>query len=582
MKIKKRLHVHITFLLSILVLTSCDLDVENINSVDNGTFWRTENDFERALNTVYGALQFQSISGSGLAFEMLLGDEAGTESFYRQIVFSNLTFGDATEQVVDKWNELYIGIFRANQVLAQIPLNPEAFDNAENAVSIEAQARFFRAFYYFQLIHTYGQAVIRTEVPETSDQISAPLSNIEEVTNQIIIPDLQFAKENLPRTWPESDLGRVTWGAATSLLGKSYLYTQQWSQAATQLKEVIDSNIYRLAPNNLDNFSHLTEFNSESILETPYNIDINPGVRGEIVDNNNNETGAEASAIARSIAQLNFAGFNVVLPTYYLHELFVRDSVDVDNPVNDDNMQSKRMGASIVPIDGDGLYYGLPIGERPGWVFGQSSYAKKYSNWYHLESEDGLFRSEINYRHIRLADVYLMYAEAVLEANGDVDTAIEFIDLVRRRAGVITLRDYIDTNGTFPAFHISKQVNGGVETQVTPSVESVRTHLRRVERPLELCLEGHRWKDLVRWGIAGDVISELNADEEWRLKNQDGILDVNAIDGQMGSGAGVAPLFIRGKIRQDFAQASKNYSPELHNYLPIPAAELQTNDEVGN
>ncbi|AXT56767.1 RagB/SusD family nutrient uptake outer membrane protein [Aquimarina sp. AD1] len=572
MKIKNNLKTYITAILGIIILSGCELDVDNPNAVTEETFWRTSNDFDAALTTVYGALQFQGISGSGLAFEMLLGDEAGTENFYRQIEFASLNFGDASEQVVDKWNELYIGIFRANQVLEQLPLNIDVFDDPEEAIIIEAQARFLRAFYHFQVAHSYGGAVIRTSVPRTSEEIATPFSSIEEVTNQVIIPDLIFAKENLPEAWPSADLGRITWGAATALLGKTYLYSEQWEQAANQFREVIDSNIYSLAQNNLDNFSHLTEFNTESILETPYSVEFNPGANGNIVDNNTFETGAEASGVAQSMGQLQFGAFNVVLPTYYLHELFVRDEIDPNNPINDGNMQSKRMGASIVPVDGDGLYYGLPINDKPGWVFGQSSYAKKYSNWYHLESEDGNSRSEINFRHIRLADVYLMYAEAVLEANGDIDTAIEFIDRIRRRAGVITLRQYIDDNGGFPQFHVSEQVNG-IQPFVTPSAETIMKHLRRVERPLELCFEGHRWKDLVRWGIAGDVLNELVQDELWREANFDA-LDIG--------GVGVAPLFIREKLRRDFGIASQNYNSAVHDYFPIPAAELQTNDEIGN
>ncbi|KZS40466.1 carbohydrate-binding protein SusD [Aquimarina aggregata] len=578
MKIKKQLKKILITLSIILVVSGCGeeaLEVDNPNAITEDTFWRTTEHFNSALNTVYAALQFQGISGSGLQFEMLLGDEAGTEDFYRQIEFAKIDFSDVSEQVVDKWNELYIGIFRANQVLSQLQINGGVFQDADQKQSIEAQARFLRAFYYFQIAHTYGGGVIRIDVPQNSEDFSAPFSSIEEVTNQVILPDLMFAKSNLPQAWPDSQKGRVTWGAATALLGKVHLYNKDWNLAATQFREVIDSNIYSLTPNNLDNFSHLTEFNSESILETPYSIEFNPGADGSVVDDNSFETGAEANAIARSMGQLQFGAFNVVLPTYYLHELFVRDEIDPTNPINDINTQSKRMGASIVPINGDELYYGLPIGEKPGWVFGQSSYAKKYSNWYHLSNEDGNNRSDINFRHIRLADIFLMYAEAVLEANGDVDTAIEFIDRVRRRAGVITLRQYIDNDGGIPEFHISEQVRSRPRSFASLSVESVRTHLRRVERPLELCFEGHRWKDLVRWGIVQNVLNELLQDELWRLDPTNfAALDV--------AGAGVAPLFIREKVRPDFGQASQNYNATLHDYFPIPATELQTNDQIGN
>lgn len=281
------------------------------------------------------------------------------------------------------------------------------------------------------------------------------------------------------------------------------------------------------------------------------------------------EAGAEASTLGNALGQLNFNAFNTVLPSYYLHELYVNDEVDLDNPINDGNIHSKRMSATICPRNGETMYYGLAIGERGGWGFGQSAYIKKHTNWYHLEAEPNQSRSGINFRHIRLADVYLMYAEAVLNASGDVETAIDYIDLIRSRAGVITLRKYMELNGnTFPQLHISKQVHGE-QPMVAPTAENVMTHIRRVERPLELSFEGHRWKDLVRWDIVAEVFQELRADEVWREENKSTTLQVTS--------GGVAPLFIVGRIRPDFVLSSQNYTPSQHNYFPIPTKEIQNN-----
>ncbi|MEL6844332.1 MAG: RagB/SusD family nutrient uptake outer membrane protein, partial [Bacteroidota bacterium] len=157
---------------------------------------------------------------------------------------------------------------------------------------------------------------------------------------------------------------------------------------------------------------------------------------------------------------------------------------------------------------------------------------------------------------------------AVLMASGDQATAINYIDLVRDRAGVKTLRQYMDeTGGMIPQLHISEQVHGP-QPQVMTNADNILTHLRRVERPLELCFEGHRWRDLMRWGIVGDVFSELRQDEVWREQN---IANLQLNDG------GVAPLFIVERIRPDFLLASQNYNPSLHNYFPVPTQEVQTN-----
>ncbi|MEM9985525.1 MAG: RagB/SusD family nutrient uptake outer membrane protein, partial [Bacteroidota bacterium] len=425
----------------------------------------------------------------------------------------------------------------------------------------------------FQVAYTYGGGVIHTTVPKEEEDFSKPFSSLDDIVNTVVLPDLMFAKENLPSSWTGGDIGRATWGAATAMLGKIYLYRQEWSAAAAEFKEVIDSEIYSLTPDIMDNFTDLNEFNSESILEVAYSDVLAPGAPGAAVDDTPFASGAEASAMARALGQLNFGAFNTVLPSYYLHELYLNDEVDSLNPINDGNMHSKRMNGSIVPRNGEGLYYNLEVGERGGWGFGQSAYVKKYTNWYDMDSEDIQSRSGINFRHIRLADVYLMYAEAVLNADADVATAITYIDLVRSRAGVVTLQQYLDQNGNmFPQLHISKQVHGEDQPMVAPTVENVMTHIQRVERPLELAFEGHRWKDLVRWGIVQEVFNELRADEKWREDNQ---AELGLTNG------GVEPLFIVQRIRPDFFLSSQNYTPERHNYFPIPTQEVQTNTMIG-
>ncbi len=568
-------NIYSVIFLMVFCVCACNeedfLDQTNPNAITTTTFWKNESQFNSGLTTVYGALQFQNISGGQLVYEMILGDIAGTESWYRPTAFRNLTYNDGTYYVTDKWNELYVGIFRANQVIQFIQdADPTAF-SGNSKMEIEAQARFLRAWFYFQVAHTYGGAVMHVKVAESNDDFNKPFSTIEEVTNSIILPDLEFAREHLPQVWDTNSTGRVTWGAATTMLGKVALFDEKWSEAATYFKEVIDSGIYGLTANVMDNYTHENEFNEESIFEVAYSAELNPGANGNAVDDNPFETGAEATTIATELGQLNFGAFNTLLPSYYLHEMFVYDEVDTDNPINDGNLQSKRLSASICPINGETMFYNLPIGERGGWAFGQSAYVKKHTNWYHQDAEDTNARSGINFRHIRLADVYLMYAEAIIEANGDFESAIDYVDLIRTRAGVKTLRKYLDENiGKFPQLHVSVQVHGA-HPLVSPDAETVLTHIKRVERPLELCFEGHRWKDLVRWGMVEQVFTELRADEVWRFDNAEA-LNV--------SETGVAPLFINERIRPDFIICSDTYAPEAHNYLPIPTQERQNNSMI--
>ncbi|WP_242404020.1 RagB/SusD family nutrient uptake outer membrane protein [Formosa agariphila] len=562
--------------LSVFMLVGCNedsfLDQTNPNTITTETFWNTPEQFQTGLTTVYGALQFQNISGGGLVNEMIMGDIGGTESWYRPFTFRNLTYNDGTYYVTDKWNELYVGIFRANQVIENLETSDADFADGEKE-SIEAQAKFLRAFYYFQLAYTYGGAVIHTKVAESKEDFSKPFSSIEEVRETILVPDLEFAASHLPQVWSSESLGRVTEGAAKSLLGKVYLYNKNYSEAATLFKDVIDSGIYSLVPDIMDNFTTENEYNSESIFEVAYNSDANPGANGDVVDDTVNGTGAEATTIANAFGQLNFGGYNTLLPTYYLHELLTSDEVDPSNPINAGKIHSQRLSATIAPINGETDYYLLPIGERGGWAYGQSAYIKKQTNWYHWKQEDGNSRSGINFRHIRLADVYLMYAEAVLESSGNVSEAVKYIDMVRSRAGVITLQKYMDANGgQFPQLHVSLQVHGS-RPFVSPTPATVLTHIQRVERPVELAFEGQRWKDLVRWGIVKEVFDDLRSEEVWRENNKD-ILNI--------TGDGIAPLFIKERVRPDFNLSSVNYLSSAHDYFPIPVQEQQTNDQLNN
>ncbi|MGY6649797.1 RagB/SusD family nutrient uptake outer membrane protein [Wenyingzhuangia sp. IMCC45574] len=560
-----------------LLTTSCNeeefLTEINPNATTKETFWETKDQFNSGLASAYGAAQLQNISGGELANEFQRSDEGGTESWYGiHASFRNLTYNDASPYVTGKWNNLYTGIFRTNQVIARIAddskVNESTFGDNERAY-IEGQARFLRAFYYFELVHTYGKGIIQVIDPQGEADYNQPMSTLEEITNSIIIPDLQFAQENLPLTWSEDEKARVTSGSASSLLGKVYLYDEQWTAAAAEFKKVIDSGVYALTPNIIDNFSKENEFNQESIFEVNYSSEIAPGVPG-----GNFGQGSEASTMGRQVGQLSFGGYNTVLVTYFLHELFVNDEVDNNNIVNDGNAQSKRMTASIVPINGEGLYYGLPINEKPGWAYGQSAYIKKHANWLNDSAEDNNNRSGINFRHIRYADVLLMYAEAILNDTGDFSSAITYIDQIRARAGVKTIQQYLDDNaGQFPQLHISSQVTGTPHPLVTPSKETILTHIQRVERPLELCYEGHRWKDLVRWGIVREVFDDLKSDEDWRFANE-ASLDL--------TGPGIAPLFIAERIRPDFSLAAANYNSSQHDYFPIPIQETQANQELQN
>ncbi|PIB35644.1 hypothetical protein BFP72_09695 [Reichenbachiella sp. 5M10] len=559
-----------------MLATSCNEDEYltqvNPNAITTDVFWETSSDFDKALYTVYGALQFPSISGALSAHDWVMGDLGGAESWMKSFVYVTLQFNDASEHVKNRWNELYVGIYRANQVILHIQ-DADMEESEKNL--IVAQARFLRAFFYFELVHSYGGAVIHTVPPVTDEDFQKPFESKEKVTTDVIVPDLEFAQTHLAGIeWEGDDLGRASWGAATALLGKVRLYEEDWTNAAKEFKSIIDSRLYSLVPNFMDNFTDENEFNSESIFEVAFSAVAGETANANHIDNSPTETGSESNTFDAKLSHLSVGGYNEVLASYYLHELMYYDEIDPTRSINNGFTQSQRMYASIVPSDGDGEYYGIPVDEISGYGFGQSAYVKKFTNWYQYSLVNTTNPvSGINFRHIRYADVLLMYAEAILNEQGDAaaNEAITYIDQVRARAGVITLDQYLTDNGnTFPAMNQSVMIHGAFN-YVAPTADNLMTHIQMVERPIELCYEGHRWKDLVRWGIVKEVLDDRLADENWLLANWDAIRNQ-------------PPFYLNDeaqKVRTDYAVCAPAYNASAHNYLPIPTDEVQINSALG-
>lgn len=594
---RKYLKYILFFPLIATLLTGCEKDLLNLSNpsaLTNDSFWKTKDDFNKALNALYASMEQNAVSGSEIVNDMQRSDFAGTETWYNTD-FAQLKWSDGNQYVIDRWSQLYIGVFRANQILYYIDKTNIFTEDEANI--IKGQARFLRALDYFYLTYTYNGAVIHDVMPQSPDEMQKPMSNTDSVVAEVIIPDLEYAASVLPKKWTNaSDIGRFTWGAATTMLGKTYLYQKDWANAAKYLGQVVTeaeaTNLYSLVPNYMDNFTVDNEFNSESVLEVAYSDNYKPGASG---NNHDEKNGSNATSIASPFASITGAGgYNTVLPTYWLQELFVSaDSVDRTNPVNAGFHYSQRTYATIAVEHGDGDYYQAPlipytdasgqlIKSKANFNYGQGSKVKKWTSWDRKESEDPATgsRSGINFRLIRYADVLLMYAEAVLENSGDVATAIKYIDEVRARAGVVKLQTFIDNTGTFPQFDVSKFANGLVSyPNVAPTAENVLHHLRMVERPLELAFEGQRWYDLERWGIIKQVFTDRLAEED----NIRTLLHVApGTETIPSTQPKIYPLYLNQRVRPDFLAKLTNYSAGGRDFLPIPSVEVQTNKLIGS
>ena len=595
-------------LFTAFLINACEdefLALENPNAITEDNFWATDDDFQRALVSTYAALQYPAVAGAQSSqYECVKSDVGRSFDFYNFTYIYHQLDWDANWYVQWRWEQLYAGIFRANQVIDNAtPFQANEDFTEEEKTLLLAQARFLRGTFYFWLVNSFNQGILHLSAPKVEEDFNKPLSTREEILEAVIKPDLLYARENLPTTWDDENLGRITWGAATGVLGKVYLYEDQWDSAAFYFKEIIDSNLYSLVPDIGDNFTTFNEFNSESIFEVAFNDNVREGVNGRgVYDDIGTGLSAETIWKGKIAAPQLRGGFRTVVPNHWVHELYEDDVPDPANGINSGNTYSMRAYWSIAFLRQDdgplnGAYYQQTGDLRTiaDWFNGgaESAYWKKGTNWFDSNSEGQLSRSGINERLIRLADVYLMYAEAILNRDGEgaLEEALTYVDIVRSRAGVITLAEYRANNsGRIPQLHRrANPANSDAHPFITLNASSLMTHIQFVERVLELSFEGNaiRWNDLVRWGLLREAfenqndhvytIDVLNPDTGNMEPIDNGILEF------CGTVCVEPEIFFLGRAIERYQSAEVQlsvYSPELHDYFPIPFNERNFNSSI--
>ena len=547
----KRNKLLILLIATLTVLCSCSYDqlnVENPNNLPLNNFWSSEEDIQKGLIATYAALQLDGLFGGASSTQHPVRSDTGRPNNWNAnaIGLSKLAFNENSDIVKKRWRDCYIGIFRANQVLA----NLYTIDLSEQTrTQIEAEARFLRGFFYYSLYRGYngGSVIIHTTPPQSSEDFYKSPSPANEVFN-LIKSDLEFAYTNLPQQYENSqDLGRATWGAATAMLGKLHINAHNYDLAKMKFKEILDSNLYSLTANIGDNFDAEHEMNSESIFEVAFSTELSQGTSGSAADG---PLGSEATSRARTLATVEGGGYRTIMPSYYMTMLFKKDSMDITNPINSNRTgvanYSIRASMSIaIANDDNTTLYQNPSNLGGAYNNNEASYLKKFQNWTLLRESDQSI-SGINERVIRLADVMLLYAECLLQTGGAYTEALDLINEIRYRAGVVLLEP-VDYDNS-----------------------STMEHIMWTERPLELMFEGHdtRWEDLTRWDKVQEqydrlalksyvLISKNLYEFDPAIHNEDNKLI-------------------------EFESAATSYQSAIHNYFPIPSTEQNSNPGLFN
>lgn len=405
--------------------------------------------------------------------------------------FDNFTLTSSNIFAGSLWNGYYIGISRANFALANLS-EAQGIEESLKTRYI-AEVRFLRGYYYFNLVRFFGEVPKILRVPKDANdantdpafQTRAPIDTIYKV----IIDDLTFAAISLPAV--QTQVGRVTKGAAQALLAKVYMYRKDWQKVKMYSDSVISSKLYSLAPDYSTIWKQAGNFNSESIFE------VSTGKYDNSDFGIQNYSQFQGPRVGGKGGWRDL-GWGFCSPS--------------TNLINAYEQGDKRIASTIIFVDNSGTYKGTTLwdGFR---VPSKDSVENLYYNYkaYHSEisKEEDFFynrdQKQKNVHLIRYAEILLINAESSNEL-GETGIAISNLNQVRSRAGL-------------PATSaISK--------------EDVRDAIWK-ERHVELALEHDRFFDLVRQGRAEQVMKAAGKNF---TKNKNELLPVPAVQIQLSGG----------------------------------------------
>ena len=385
----------------------------------------------------------------------------------------------------DFYKAQYEGIARCNLSLHYIP-TVECDSDMNEALKerLLGECYFLRAYYYFRLVRTFGGVPLTLGIENDDSQWNRARESAENIYAQIVA-DLEAAESRL---WNKSqtggpDMGRATKGAAQAMLVKVNMYRHNYAEAKKWGDKFLEEQAteYSLVPDFASNFTIAGENNAESIFEIQYanegTSDFNPG--------NGATRGTFTTVLTRSRStNMGDEGWGFNKPTWNLYNEY-------------EKKDSLRRNATIILLDADHLgdqdtYLGTSFLNRKTGLYNADGTGYTYKNAHNT-------RGVLNNKQIRLADLYLLYAEAC-EETGDVTNATFYLNEVRNRAGLDPYPGY-----TF-------EING--EEVTSPTLKEAIRH----ERRMELAMEGHRWFDLCRWGVAYEVMTAYMAQESPEAK----------------------------------------------------------------
>lgn len=459
------------------IITSCNEDLLNTkdpNHVTNDVFYTTLDQIGTSTNSIYAVLQGNRLVGREYFFiHDLRGDEMKAGGGQLEVPRAQLLNGSHTytnSVLTDVYKGLFTMVHRANIVIKNgEALSGEVDDEALLARYI-AEARFLRGFAYYTLGALWGGVPLYDAPAEAFSDAKARSTQAE--TFDFALADANAASLVLPATYPDSDLGRATKGAALTLAAKINLCKGDYTAAKTALEGVKNLGVYSLVDDYFNNFTEEDEYNSESVFEVGF---LDTGYGWDASGN-----GASADSWVRS-QEYSAVGWANLIPS----DKLIADFEDGDPRLTDsfwfpgDTFANGTATLTTVAGDGTTLYNGNQVKIR--W--------KKYSIMYKQDPGGFLDRVGINYRLWRYADVLLLLAECENEV-GSPTNAINYLNEIRNRASV-----------NMPNYGTGAMDAAGYPVTTKEQIFKAIQH----ERFIELAGEEIRNIDILRWRANGKL-----------------------------------------------------------------------------
>lgn len=536
----KRIYIPHMFLYLLFFCSSCNqfLETEPQDFLAPETYYRNEEEIQSALAGVYGTIGSNLTYGRFMVVDGAIDDLSYWNQSEANIIdrLASWNYTSAQPQVNGMWYKLYQGIERANVLLENLY---RADLDATVQQQYEGEIRFLRAYYHYLLADLWGDVPVRLQSTEAVTDVNIEQSPALEVMQMVVAEmEMILESEQLLRASTYNHSSRVTESVAQGILARIYLklagepfkQTAAYEKALYWAQEVKKSNLHHLNPDyerifqNHSQDSYDTEFR-ESMWEAEFNGNstTDPGK-----DDKYSWIGVTNGIICYDDSDELGYSYGYIRIRLKLWDLF--EEAD------------KRKYRSIAPHRynvTDNTKYSEKL--TTFTAIADRCAAKWRREEETLKPKDKNFNAT-NFPILRYSDVLLMIAEAENEINGPTEIALNAINAVRGRAGIPLLG-----------------LSGDPEAIPVTGADDFRQFVRD-ERARELCFEGLRKHDLIRWGIFETAMQEAAAEP--------------FLSGNVGNGRTASA------VQRTNMAAIASKMTEKYKLFPIPQRELNLNNKI--